>query len=59
MRGPQLQNPLLAMTAVPAPRSLVILLQVLWLALAQIVSPVTSLALHSRVQSLGLGARSL
>lgn len=54
VRGPPLQNPLLAMTAVPAPRSLVILLQVLWLALAQIVSPVTSLVLQSPVQSLGL-----
>lgn len=59
MRGPQLQNSLLAMTAVPASRSVVVLFQVLWLALAQIVSPVTSLALHSRVRSLGLGARSL
>lgn len=54
VRGPLLQNSLLAMTAVPAPRSLVVLLQVLWLALAQIVSPVTSLALQSPVQSLGL-----
>lgn len=47
------------MTAVPASRSLVVLLQVLWLALAQIVSSVTSLALHSLVRNLGLGDRSL
>lgn len=57
VRGPPLQNPLLAMTALP--RSLVLFLQVLWLALAQIVSPVISLALQSRVQNLGLGSRSL
>lgn len=47
------------MTAVPAPRSLFVLLQVLWLALAQIVSPVTSLSPPSLVQSLGLGSWSL
>lgn len=54
--GPSLQNPLFAMTAVPAPCSLFVFLQVLWLALAQIVSPVTSLAPQSPVQSLGLGS---
>lgn len=59
MLGPPLQNPLFAMTAVPAPRSLFVLLQVLWLALAQIVSPVTSLSPPSLVQSLGLGSWSL
>lgn len=53
------QNPLLTMATTPALRSLVVLLQVLGLALAQIVSPVASLALKPWVQSLGLGSRSL
>lgn len=53
-----LPNPLLAMTTAPTPRSLVIFLQVLGLALAQIVSPAASLAPESWVQNLGLGSRS-
>lgn len=44
-----LQNPPLAMILAPAPRSLVVLLQVLGLALAQIVSPAASLAPESGV----------
>lgn len=47
------------MATTPALRSLVVLLQVLGLALAQIVSLVASLALKPWVQSLGLGSRSL
>ena len=52
------QNPLLTMATTHALRSLVVL-QVLGLALAQIVSPAASLAPKSWVQSLGLGSRSL
>lgn len=51
-----LQNPPLAMILAPAPRSLVVLLQVLGLALAQIVSPAASLVSESGVQNLGLGS---
>lgn len=57
-RDPVLLQPAAAMAAGAAPRSFLILLQVLGLALAQIVSPATTSAPRSGCGVWGVGSRT-